>query len=196
MSVTELLKQYGLWTVLLGTFFEGEGVLLMAGGLAHQRILPLIGAWLVGALGAYLGHLVCYGLGRYLKAKDLFAWIPRWKPKIERALPLIRKYPKLSIFMMQYLYGMRIVGAVAMGLSGMPWPIFVGIELINCLVWSGAILMVGYSATAAVLAWLPLAEKRLTGIFIAVLLTMGLLYLLIGRASRWREKSEPEGSSR
>lgn len=186
MFLTDLLKEYGLWAVLLGTFFEGEGVMLMAGGLAHQQILPPIGAWLLGALGAYLGHLVYFGLGRYLKTKDPFAWIPRWKPKIERALPLIRKYPKLSIFILQYLYGMRIVGAVAMGLSGMPWPTFIGIELINCLIWSGVILMLGYSATAAVLAWLPLAEKRLTGIFIAVLLVMGLLYFLIERISGGR----------
>lgn len=192
MSLTELLKEYGLWAVLLGTFFEGEGVLLMAGGLAHQQILSSFGAWLVGALGAYVGHLFCYGFGRYLKGKDLFAWIPRWKPKIERALPLIRKYPKLSIFIMQYLYGMRIVGALAIGFSGMSWSTFIGIELINCLVWSGVILMVGYSATAAVLAWLPLAEKSLTAIFIAALLAMGILYLLIGRGSRWGEKSEPE----
>lgn len=186
MFLTDLLKEYGLWAVLLGTFFEGEGVMLMAGGLAHQQILPPIGAWLLGALGAYLGHLVYFGLGRYLKTKDPFSWIPRWKPKIERALPLIRKYPKLSIFILQYLYGMRIVGAVAMGLSGMPWPTFIGIELINCLIWSGVILMLGYSATAAVLAWLPLAEKRLTGIFIAVLLVMGLLYFLIERISGGR----------
>ncbi|MCG3113749.1 MAG: DedA family protein [Candidatus Manganitrophus sp. SB1] len=193
MSLTELLKQYGLWTVLLGTFFEGEGVMLMAGGLAHQQILSPLGSWLVGALGAYVGHLVYYGLGRYLKAKGLFARVPRWKPKIERALPLIRKYPKLSIFIMQYLYGMRIVGAVAMGLSGMAWSTFMSIELINCLIWSGVILMIGYSATAAVLAWLPLAEKSLTGIFIAVLLAMGMLYLLVGRGVRWKEKSDLDG---
>jgi membrane protein DedA with SNARE-associated domain len=193
MSLTELLKEYGLWAVLLGTFFEGEGVLLLAGGLAHQQILSSFGAWLVGALGAYVGHLVYYGLGRYLKAKDLFAWIPRWKPKIERALPLIRKYPKLSIFIMQYLYGMRIVGAVAMGLSGMRWSTFVGIELINCLIWSGVILIIGYSATAAVLAWLPLAEKSLTAILIAVLLAMGVLYLLIEKISQRGEKSPPGG---
>ncbi|WDT80833.1 MAG: hypothetical protein MPW14_03350 [Candidatus Manganitrophus sp.] len=87
MSLTELLKQYGLWTVFLGTFFEGEGVMLMAGGLAHQQILSPVGSWLIGALGAYVGHLVYYGLGRYLKAKGLFARFPRWKPKIERALP-------------------------------------------------------------------------------------------------------------
>lgn len=191
MSLTDLLKEYGLWTVLLGTFFEGEGVMLMAGGLAHQQILSPLGAWLAGALGAYVGHLVYYGLGRYLKTRDLFALIPRWKPKIERALPLIRKYPKLSIFIMQYLYGMRIVGAVAMGLSGMPWSTFIGIELVNCLIWSGAIFLIGYSAAAAVSAWLPFAEKSLTGIFIAVLLTMGLLYLLMEKLSRWREKSEP-----
>ncbi len=191
MSLTDLLREYGLWAVLLGTFFEGEGVMLMAGGLAHQQILSPSGAWLVGALGAYVGHVVYYSLGRYLKGRDLFSMIPRWKPKIERALPLIRKYPKLSIFIMQYLYGMRIVGAVAMGLSGMPWPTFIGIELINCLIWSGVILMIGYSATAAVLAWLPLAEKSLTGIFIAVLLAMGALYLLIGRGSRWK-KPKPD----
>lgn len=191
MSLTDLLKEYGLWSVLLGTFFEGEGVLLLAGGLAHRQILSPFGAWLVGALGAYLGHLVYYGLGRYLKARNLIAWIPRWKPKIERALPLVRKYPKLSIFIMQYLYGMRIVGATAMGLSGMPWSTFLGIELINCLIWSGAVLAIGYSATAAVLAWFPLAEKGLAGIFIAVFLAMGLMYLLIERVSRWREKSEP-----
>ncbi|TAJ96838.1 MAG: DedA family protein [Candidatus Manganitrophaceae bacterium] len=190
MSLIDLLKEYGLWGVLLGTFFEGEVVLLMAGGLAHQEILSFSGAWLIGALGAYIGHLVYYSLGRYLKGKDFFSIIPRWKPKIERALPLIRKYPTLSIFILQYLYGMRIVGAVAIGLAGMSAWTFIGIELINCLIWSGLILTIGYSATAAALAWLPVAEKSLTAIFIVVLLTMGLLYFIIGRVSRWRDRGE------
>ena len=192
MSLINLLQEYGLWAVLLGTFFEGEAILMMAGGLAHQQILPLSGAWVVGALGAYVGHMVYYTLGKYLKGRDVFSLIPRWKPKIDRALPLIRKYPILSIFILQYLYGMRIVGAIAIGLSDMHWWTFIGFELINCLIWAGAILLIGYSATAAVLAWLPIAEKSLTGILIAVALTMGALYLLIGKTARWKEKSGPE----
>jgi membrane protein DedA with SNARE-associated domain len=165
---------------------------MLAGGLAHEQILSLSGAWLVATFGAFVGHLFYYALGRYLMGKDLFSLVPRWKPKIEQVLPLIRKYPTLSIFILQYLYGMRLVGAIAIGLAGMPWQTFIGIELINCLIWAALILMIGYSATAAVHAWLPTAEKSLTGIVVIVFLTMGVMYFLIERLSRWKIKSEDE----
>ncbi|MFY9270292.1 MAG: DedA family protein [Candidatus Manganitrophaceae bacterium] len=193
MSFTDLLRDYGLWGVLIGTFFEGEGVMLMAGGLAHQQIVSPWGAWLIGALGAYLGHLVHYGLGYFLRGKNFLNLIPRWRPKIERALPFIRRYPVWSIFVMQYLYGVRIVGAVAMGLAGMPWLLFFTIQSINCLIWSAVIFVFGYGATAAVSLLFPWSDRGIVTLLIAVLLATAVLYFFIGRGGRWGIKSEPEG---
>lgn len=189
MSLIELLQYYGLWGVLLGTFFEGEAILLIAGGLAREHLLSASRVWLVGALGAYVGHLVFYALGRYMHERDLLAWLPRWRPKIDRALSLLQTHPTLSIFLLQYLYGMRIVGAVAIGLAGMPWPIFAGLELINCFIWSGVIFGLGYSATELALHASPLIPKSLSLLF-AVAVVVGLVYWLVRGERRLEEKPD------
>jgi membrane protein DedA with SNARE-associated domain len=183
------LKEYGLWTVLIGSLLEGDWVMLAAGGLAQKDLLPLIGSWLVGALGAYVGHLAFYFIGRYLRGKNFFTASPKWQPRIDRALSLIRTYPVLSIFFLQYVYGMRLAGAVALGFSEMPWFTFLTVQVLNCLIWSGVVLSIGYGATGAVTAWLKVPDQNPASIVGAVVLTVAFLYIFFKKLSFGRRKT-------
>ncbi len=184
------LKEYGLWTVLIGSLLEGDWVMLAAGGLAQKDLIPLFGAWLVGALGAYLGHLGFYFIGRYLRGKTLFnVSSPKWKPRIDRALHLIRTYPVLSIFFLQYVYGMRLAGAIALGFSEMPWVTFLSVQILNCLIWSGVVLAIGYGATGAISAWLDVPDQSIASVVVAVLLTTAFMYIFFKKLSFGRRKT-------
>lgn len=185
----EWLKEYGLWTVLIGSLLEGDWVMLAAGGLAQKDLIPLIGAWLVGALGAYVGHLVFYFVGRYLRGKSFFKVNPKWQPRIDRALFLIRSYPILSIFFLQYVYGMRLAGAIALGFSEMPWITFLAVQVLNCLIWSGVVLAIGYGVTEAISSWFNLSNQSLTSIVGAVFLTTAFLYIFFKKLSFGRRKT-------
>lgn len=184
--MTEWLRSYGLLSLFVGTIFEGEGILLTAGGLAHAGILSIGGVWVVGAFGAFMGHILFFCVGRYSK-DHIIVRFPRLKPKIDRAMPIIKKHPWLSIFILQYLYGMRIVGAIALGLSGMSWRIFIGIEALNCLIWAAIISALGFAMTGQMLAWYHATHR---GLWIVVLIGLLLaLSLFIGRNYRRRRRS-------
>lgn len=186
----EWIKEYGLWSVLVGAILEGDWVMIAAGGLAHAKLMNPIGAWLIGALGAYIGHLFFYAVGRFLRGKKLFVVNnEKWKPRIERALAMIRNYPVFSIFFLQYIYGMRLAGAIALGFSDMPWFTFLTVQIANCLIWSGVVFSIGYGATGAVVAWLNLPDRSLIAVVVAVLLVTLFLFFFLRRSAFLKRKS-------
>ncbi len=57
---------------------------------------------------------------------------------------LIEARPVTAILLLQYLYGLRLVGAVALGLTEFSLLRFVLYQIVNCLVWAGLIGGVAY----------------------------------------------------
>ncbi len=57
---------------------------------------------------------------------------------------MIEARPVTAIFLLQYLYGLRLVGAVAFGLTELSLLRFALYEIVNCLVWAGLIGGVAY----------------------------------------------------
>lgn len=53
MPLADLLREYGYYAVFLGTFLEGETVLVMAGFAAHSGYLQL--PWVIAVAGGTLG---------------------------------------------------------------------------------------------------------------------------------------------
>lgn len=143
-TVTELLSRYGLVAVAVGTLFEGETVLILAGALAGRQLLPPIGVWITAALGAWVGHLIFFAVGRVLGKERLIRKFPRLRSGLEKADAFIRKRRWSSVFGLQYLYGMRIVGAIAFGLSRLSTGWFAAAEALNCLIWAALIGGAGY----------------------------------------------------
>ncbi|HEX6177032.1 MAG TPA: DedA family protein, partial [Thermoanaerobaculia bacterium] len=64
MSPEALLERFGYLAVFLGTFLEGEAILVIAGFFANGGQLKFIPVTLVGFAGAYIGHLFWFWLGR------------------------------------------------------------------------------------------------------------------------------------
>ena len=52
---------------------------------------------------------------------------------------LIEARPVAAILLLQYLYGLRLIGAVALGLTELSLLRFALYEIVNCLVWAGLI---------------------------------------------------------
>jgi membrane protein DedA with SNARE-associated domain len=57
---------------------------------------------------------------------------------------LIEARPVTAILLLQYLYGLRLVGAVALGVTEFSLLRFVLYEIVNCLVWAGLVGGVAY----------------------------------------------------
>jgi membrane protein DedA with SNARE-associated domain len=145
-TVELLVSHYGLAAVGMGTLIEGETVLLVAGALASRGVLDPAAVWIVAACGAWLGHVIWFGVGRSVGRERIMAVLPRWGRQLDALDGLIRRRPWTCIFSLQYLYGLRLPGAVALGLSSLPTGWFLAAEAANCLMWAALVGALGYGA--------------------------------------------------
>lgn len=147
LSLMKLVSTYGLFALFVGTFIEGEGVLIVVGILTGEGLFNPFSVWLTASLGAWLGHLFWFLIGRKFGSNYL---LPRFKERVAIIDQVVRSHPKTAIFVLQYLYGVRIIGAIALGLTKLSFGRFLFYEAANCLVWAAAVGGVGYILGEAV----------------------------------------------
>ena len=143
-SVVALVSRYGLLAVFAGSLIEGEGILIVASMLSQQGVLDPVRVWLAASSGAWLGHLFWFTTGRVIRGRRLALGSAAFRARSAKVKRLIEARPVTAIFLLQYLYGLRLVGAVALGLTELSLLRFAVYQIVNCLVWAGLIGGVAY----------------------------------------------------
>lgn len=64
MTIADFLSHYGYLALLIGTFLEGETILVLGGLAAHQGYLDLAGVILAAFAGSLMGDQFFFLLGR------------------------------------------------------------------------------------------------------------------------------------
>jgi len=149
MSPELLLEKYGYLAVFIGTFLEGETILVMAGFFAERGYMDILIVAGVAALGAYVGHVVWFFLGRRYGVK-LLDRFPKMIQHFGWGIRLFERYGATAILITQWLYGLRITCAVVIGISRISVLKFLIFEAISVLIWAVAISSAGYFFGAAV----------------------------------------------
>ncbi|RMR14702.1 DedA protein, partial [Pseudomonas savastanoi pv. glycinea] len=108
------LNEFGYFALFLGTFFEGETILVLAGFLAFRGYMDLNIVILVAFCGSYAGDQLWYFMGRK-HGRKLLARKPRWQLMGDKALRLVRKHPDIWVLSFRFVYGLRTVMPVAIG---------------------------------------------------------------------------------
>ena len=136
------LQSYGYLAVVLGTFLEGETILVLAGLAAHQGYMTLSGVILAAFAGSLIGDQFFFYLGRR-HSEFLIRRRPAWRKKLDRANRLVDRFQTLLILGFRFLYGLRAVMPFAFGISDVPVLRFVFLNIIGAGIWS---LVVGAAA--------------------------------------------------
>jgi len=185
MSPELLLHKFGYLAVFVGTFLEGETILVMAGFFAERGYLELLLVMLTAAAGAFVGHVFWFWLGR-TKGVKILERFPRMKKHFGRGIRMFERYGAPAIFITQWLYGLRITCAIIIGVSRISTIKFILYEAISCIVWSVVISLAGFYFGKAV--------ERVLG-RAAHIEKWGLLALVIVGLSvwgyhQWKERRE------
>src|SRR5215470_14360783 len=143
MSPELLLQKFGYLAVFVGTFLEGETILVLAGFFAERGYLQLPLVVAAACLGAYIGHVAWFWLGRTQGVK-LLERFPRLKRHFGRGIRMFERYGAPAIFITQWLYGLRITCAVVIGISRISTTKFLIYEAITCVIWAAVISTAGY----------------------------------------------------
>lgn len=137
------LEVHGYWVLFLGTFLEGEAILLMAGFLAFQGYLSLPGVIGTAWAGSFLGDQFYFYLGHY-KGRQILKRFHAIARKFKEALHLIEKYGVFVAFVSRFTYGLRIVLPIILGVTTLPPRTFLWINLSSALTWALVFSCGGY----------------------------------------------------
>ena len=175
MTPELLLQKFGYLAVFVGTFLEGETILVMAGFFAERGYLELVLVFFAAFGGAYLGHVFWFWLGRTQGVK-LLDRFPKMKKHFGKGIRMFERYGAPAIFITQWLYGLRVTCAVIIGISRISTLKFLLYEALTCAVWAVIIASAGFFFGRAV--------ERVLG-KAAHIEKWGLLVLVIVAISIW-----------
>lgn len=141
--IKEYLELHGYWVLFIGTFLEGEAILLMAGFFAFQGYLDIVGVILTSWAGSFLGDQCYFYLGRF-KGRALFKRFHSITRKFREAMKMVEKYGSFVAFISRYTYGFRIVLPIILGITNLAPRTFLWINLVSALSWATVFSLGGY----------------------------------------------------
>jgi len=192
LSIAEWVQSYGYVAVAVGAFLEGETVLLLAGAAASRGHLSMPGVIAVATVASFAGDQLFFQLGRFY-GRSLLERLPSLQRGTTRARALLARHNIPVILSIRFLYGLRIAGPIAIGMSGVSWLRFLVFNLLGAIAWALVIAGVGYwsgHALARLFATLDVDEIWLFAALLVVSLS-AWLWARLRKSGRARQAPAP-----
>ncbi len=170
MFSEQLIDQYGYLAILIGSFLEGETILVLGGIAAEMGHLELHWVIFAAFIGTLCGDQLYFLLGRRYGRQRLLN-SPRWHGKAERLDALMQRWGVLLILVFRFMYGVRTFAVLVFGMSGIGLLKFAALNALGALLWASVIGTLGYLFGHG-LDWLLEADARQR------LVTVGFIALL------------------
>jgi uncharacterized membrane protein YdjX (TVP38/TMEM64 family) len=146
------IHNYGYYAVLVGAIIEGETILLIAAISASQGLLDLRWVIVLSTVSATTGDNLYFWLGR-MQGKLILRYLPKLEPGLLRFNRILDRWHTPAILSLRFLYGLRIVGPMAVGMSGFKPLNFLCIDAVGALIWSVVFSLLGYTFGQQVLPY-------------------------------------------
>jgi membrane protein DedA with SNARE-associated domain len=191
--IVDLFARYGYAVVFAGVFLEntglpvpGETALLAGAALAHFGRLSLWHVVVTAIVAAILGDNLGFFIGRRGGRWLLEQYGPRLGVTTARLGDFDRFFDRhgaKTVFVARFITGLRVVGAILAGASGLRWPTFLFYNATGAVVWCTAVAAAGYALANS---WDTL--ERWIGRTGVVALVLAIIVVLI---ARWRAITKP-----
>lgn len=178
-----LVENYGYLAIVIGTFLEGETILVLAGLAAHQGYLALPEVITAAFFGSLCGDQLFFFLGR----KHSYAILrrrPGWKGKIEKAHKMINQFQTPMILCFRFLYGLRTITPFVLGMSNVSIKKFVFLNGVGAIVWAVVVGTGGYAFGQA----LEIFIGEIKHYEVRVFVTVALLGVIVWSAHCFRHR--------
>jgi membrane protein DedA with SNARE-associated domain len=153
------LKAYGYIILFFWSIVEGEMGLVMAGIMTHTGNMNYVIAIFVAGLGGFTGDQGFFYLGRFNK-RFMQSKLHSQRHKLAIAYLLLRKYGWPIILIQRYLYGLRSIIPIAIGISNYSAKKFALINLISAWLWAMLIITPAYFYGQEILTLLSYAKQH------------------------------------
>ncbi len=177
------LHSYGYPVIIIGAFFEGETVMVLAGVAAHLGYLSLDWVMLCGFGGTLFGDQLYFYLGRRHGKKTL-AKHPSWQKKTIRVFDILHRHQNLLILSFRFLYGIRTVTPFVIGMSEVAYLRFTLLNVTGAAIWAAGIALAGYYFGHAVEIILGDIKKYEVEVMAAIIITACMIWIIYFYRSR------------
>jgi membrane protein DedA with SNARE-associated domain len=142
-TLTELIKNYGYLAILIGTFLEGETILVLGGFAAHMGFLEL--PWVIASAfaGSFSGDQLYFYIGRHYGPK-IIAKRLSWQEGAAKVYKHLHRHQNLLILSFRFFYGFRNVTPFAVGAAHVSRARFFTLNLIGAIIWAISFASAGY----------------------------------------------------
>lgn len=145
MDLQQLIIDYGYLALFIGTYLEGETILLIAGFLAHLGGLGLELPYVIlsAFLGTFAGDQTFFYIGRW-KGIRFLEKRPLWHSKTDKVFDLLHRHQLPVILGFRFIYGIRNVTPFVIGASGLNPVKFFILNFLGALIWAISFGLIGY----------------------------------------------------
>ena len=177
-TLESIIRDYGYWALLIGTFLEGEGILIIAGLSAHLGLLQLPYVMLIAFIGAFASDQLGYFIG-YFKGRDLLQKHLKWQGRVTRVNKYIERYHNLVMLGFRFVYGMRIMTPFVIGtFKNIKAMRFFILNAIGAIIWSVSVSAGGYFFGYALEGFIK-DVKHYEKLAIIIILIIGIVLWII-----------------
>jgi len=184
-----LMKEHGYIILFAWSILEGEMGLIMAGLLCHTEDMWLPLAIFVAGLGGFTGDQIYFYIGRYNKSY-VHNKFKGQRRKFALAHLLLKKYGWPIIFAQRYMYGMRTIIPISIGLTRYDAKMFAFINLLSAWVWAAIIIVPVWYFGEEILKLLEVAKEHWYFAAPFALLFGGGIIYYFQKATQKKDKKE------
>ena len=156
--VLSIMAKFGYFGIVFAMFAENvfppipsEIIMPAAGFAASKGELNLVLVILAGTLGAVLGALPLYYLGRVFDKERLLTFTEKYGKyvfvkscDVTAANDWFEKHGKLAVFFGRMVPGVRSLISIPAGMNNMPLPPFLVLTALGSSVWATVLTLAGY----------------------------------------------------
>lgn len=144
MTLEHAIDSYGYFALVVGTFLEGETILVLGGIAAKLGYLRLPWVIVSAFLGTLMGDQLFFHLGRR-QGQAFLLKHPKWHARAEKAHRMLERHRILIIIGFRFLYGFRTVTPFVIGMSRVPVLQFLLLNIIGAAAWATVFGSLGYA---------------------------------------------------
>ncbi|QWU99665.1 MULTISPECIES: DedA family protein [Francisella] len=154
-----LLMEWGYLAVILAVFIEGEIFLIMVGIATAAAMFSYPLVILAATIGAILHDNTIFTVSK-LMGERILTKKASWHYKAQKALAILDKHETLAILSIRFLYGLRTVTILIVGISKVKRFKFMTLDAISSFIWSTIYISLGYIFGNALLQLVDKADIK------------------------------------
>ena len=152
-DILNSLSTYGYIILALYSFGGGMAGLAGAGILSAMGKMDITLSIAIATVFNYIGDNVLFYMAQTNK-QSVMGYLKKFKGRIHaRTILMMRKYGWMVVFLQKYVYGVKTLVPIIMGLSRYDLKKFVILNIFASILWGLAVGLGSYFFSTAIRAW-------------------------------------------